>query len=286
LGELITSARNSRVVWTRKLRQRKHRQAERCFLAEGLQLIHMGLASGRRPRAVFCCEELFSGPGAPSLLERCRQSGTDVLSVSPAVLSGLSERDAVSGLLAVFPFFDVGLEQLRWDGDALVLVLDRLQNPGNVGTLVRTADAVGAAAVVLLEPGADPYDPTAVRSSMGSLFNLPLIRCADASALFQALARLQLPVIGADPYSGVLWNQASWPGRAALLLGNEARGMSDDVRTQIQSWVRLPMVGRAESLNVSVVGGVLMYGWLAARRASGSDDVAANQSAGRTDAQS
>lgn len=261
---VIRSGRNRRVVQARKLRLRKYRQSSRSFLVEGLQLIHMGLASDCPPVEVFYCEELFAGTGAPSLLERCRQAGSRLTPVTDSVMRALSERDTPQGLLAVFSCVDGALDTVPVpiDGDALILVLDRLQNPGNLGTLVRTADAVGAAAVILREPGADFYDAAAVRSSMGSLFNVPLVRASVDRELFAWLQPSNCIIVGADPYRGEWWNAGVWPGRLALVLGNEGSGLSEDVRAHIQRWVRLPMVGRAESLNVAVTGGVLMYAWM------------------------
>ena len=260
--ETVTSLRNRRIVAARKLKQRKHRQRERRFLVEGLQLLHMGLAAGIEPLEVFFCEGLFTGEGAPDLLERCRGTEAGLIEVSAEVMGALAERDTPQGLIGVFPFVEVALETLELTGGELVLVLDRLQNPGNLGTLLRTADAVGAGAVVLIEPGADPYDPNAVRGSMGSLFNLPVVRTSDPESLFSDLLERGLRTVGADPYRGALWHRGGWSGGVALVLGNEARGLSADVRPHVEAWVRLPMAGKAESLNVAVVGGVLMYAWV------------------------
>jgi len=258
---MITSSRNPKVVRVRKLMQRKHRQRERLFRVEGLQALHMGLEGGYEPVELFFCEELFAGEGAPSLLERFRKTRGEMVPVERSVIEGLSGRETPQGLIGVFPFIDVELERLDLAGNELVVVLDRLQNAGNLGTLLRTADAVGAGAVIMLEPCVDLYDPGAVRGSMGSVFNLPMVRTGDPEGLFVWLKGKGLRASGADPYEGKLWHRGEWEGGTALVLGNEARGLSEDVRPFIDSWVRLPMVGKAESLNVSVVGGVLMYAW-------------------------
>ncbi|MFA6112141.1 MAG: RNA methyltransferase [Candidatus Latescibacterota bacterium] len=265
---VITSPRNPRLAAVRRLAQRKYRYQTRRFTVEGLQLLHLGLAAGVVPESVLYCESLFTGEGAPSLLERCRQTAAELIPVSAQVMAALSSRDAPQGLVAIFPLVDAAVESLELIGSELVLVLDRLQNPGNLGTLVRTADAVGAAAVVLLEPGADPYDPAAVRSSMGSLFSLPLARSGDPAAVLSLLRHRGLRVVAADPYQGQIWHRASWDGGVALVLGNEARGLSPELRPQVDEWVRLPMRGQTESLNVAVVGGVLAYAWSAANPGS------------------
>jgi TrmH family RNA methyltransferase len=261
---IITSTRNPRVVAARKLGERKQREQQARFLVEGLQLLHMALDAGARPVEVFYCARLFVGTEAVALLERFRQSGAHLLPVSGRVMETLSQRDAPQGIVAAFALFETALEALRLRGRALVVVLDRLQDPGNLGTLIRTADAVSAAAVILIEPCVDPFDPKTVRGSMGSLFNVPLARTGDVPGLFTWLRRQGLRVVGADAHLGEAWGRGLWDGGVALILGNEARGLSEDVRARVESWARLPIVGKAESLNVAVAGGVLMYAWLQA----------------------
>lgn len=263
---IITSTSNPRVVEARKLRQRKRREAAGLFLVEGLQLLHMALDSGVAPDEAFYCQEQFVGSEAAALFERFRQAGATLLCVSSRVMEALSERDEPQGIVATFRLARFPLTALELTGRELVVILDRLQDPGNLGTLIRTADAVGAAAIILIEPCVDPYDPKTVRGSMGSLFNLPVISAQDVAGLFAWLKARGLRPVGADPHLGVTWGAGLWEGGVALVLGNEARGLSPDVAAQIQTWTKLPIVGKAESLNVAVAGGVLMYAWLRENR--------------------
>jgi TrmH family RNA methyltransferase len=267
---VITSTRNRRIVDARKLDQRKHRERQGRFLVEGLQILHMALDAAQeaaaRPIEVFYCEELFTGTEAPALLKRFRQTEADLVPVSEYVMQALSERDTPQGIATSFALFETSFSAIHLAGSELVIVLDRLQDPGNVGTMIRTADAVGAAAVVLIEPCVDPFDPKTVRGSMGSLFNVPLVHIEDVPALFEWLHDQSLRPVGADAHQGEIWGQGLWKGGVALILGNEARGLSKDVRAHVKHWVRLPIVGKAESLNVSVAGGVLMYAWLRANQ--------------------
>lgn len=263
---VISSIRNPRIVAARKLNQRKHRQEQGRFTVEGLQLIGMALEASCTPDEVFYCEDLFTGETAPELMKRFRRTEATLVEVSAEVLRSLSERDTPQGMVATFRLPDAGLEALDLRGDALVVVLDRLRDPGNVGTILRTADATGAAAVILLTPGVDLYDPKTVRASMGSLFNLPVIQTGDIAAVFRHISAAGLRVIGADAARGQLWTQAHWHGGMALVLGSEAQGLSDDLTPGISDWVALPILGRADSLNVAVAGGVLLYAWVAANR--------------------
>lgn len=278
-GPTITSTSNPRIIEARKLGQRKHREAQGLFLVEGLQLLHMALDSGARPHEVFYCPELFAGPTAAALLERFRLTDATLARVMPRVMDSLCERDEPQGLIATFPLASPALTALT--GRELVVVLDRLQDPGNLGTLIRTADAVGAAALILIEPCVDPFDPKTVRGSMGSLFNLPIISAKDVGALFAWLKTSGVRPVGADPHLGVMWGEGVWPGGVALVLGNEARGFSADVAAHIETWVKLPIMGKAESLNVAVAGGVLMYAWLRANSTSSTATARAKVAAGR-----
>jgi TrmH family RNA methyltransferase len=287
----ITSTRNPHIVAVRKLNQRKHRERQGQFLVEGPKLLHMALDAGARPVKVFYCPEQLagdtaaggngdgervrlgrlvrSGRTATSLLARLGHRGAIHLPVSPNVMQALSQRDVSQGMVATFALFETPLSALTLSGRELVIVLDRLQDPGNMGTLIRTADAVGAAAVILIEPCVDPFDPKTVRGSMGSLFNVPLVRTVDVAALFADLGQRGVRPIGASAHEGRVWGEGILKGGTALVLGNEARGLSEDVSAQIEAWAHLPMVGKAESLNVAVAGGVLMYAWLRANRFAG-----------------
>lgn len=284
---IVSSRRNPRIVDARKLAQRKARLQQGRFLVEGLQIVGMGLEAGARPREAFYCPGIGEHGPASAMADRLRAAGADIVLVTEHVLAALAERDAPQGLVATFDTFGADLNGLagveaiadreraaEGAGDArrpsmppdvppdgLVLVLDRLQDPGNLGTLIRTADAVGASAVALLTPCVDPFEPKAVRGSMGSIFSVPLVSTGDANALGRWLKACGLRAVGADAHAGELWGDDALDGGVALVLGNEARGLSADLDPLIESRVRLPLAGKAESLNVAVAGGVLMYTW-------------------------
>jgi TrmH family RNA methyltransferase len=259
---LITSVRNKRVVEARKLRQRKHRQRQGRFLVEDLPSLQMALDAGTRPLEVFYCKNQLAGNQAIELLNCFRQTDANLIALSPQVMEALSERQTSQGLAATFALFEATLQDIPVSEHELIVVLDRLQDPGNLGTIIRTADAVGAAAVILIEPCVDPFDPKTVRGSMGSLFNVSLVRTSDVAALFDWIRARGLLSVGTDAQLGKAWGDGLLDGGVALILGNEARGLSDEVGPLVQGWARLPIVGKAESLNVAVAGSVLMYMWL------------------------
>jgi TrmH family RNA methyltransferase len=261
---VITSTRNPRIVEARKLAQRKHRERQARFWVEDLTILEMAAAGGAQPLEVFYCQSQLVDRQGQALLDRFRQTGAEVWPVSPQVMVALSQREAPEGMAATFALFEAELRELSLDRRSLVVVLDRLQDPGNLGTLIRTADAVGASAAILIEPCVDPFDPKTVRATMGSLFNVPVVCSLDAQGTFSYLREKRLSLVGTDPQRGKAWGEGILEGGVALVLGNETRGLSDDVRPFVEAWAHVPIVGRAESLNVAVAGSVLMYAWLRA----------------------
>ncbi|MDX1520057.1 MAG: RNA methyltransferase [Anaerolineae bacterium] len=294
---MITSTKNQRIVELRKLSQRKHRRRQNRFMVEGLQLIAIALETLSKavaiespPRIVpldlFYSEELFTGDTAPRLLEGLVTAGATAHPVAPHVLDSLSERDTCQGLIATFALREIehtlstllsllsspsegsplpegeGLG-VRERTSTLILILDRLQDPGNLGTLIRTADAVGATGLILLEPSVDPFDPKTVRGTMGSIFSIPFVRTDDVAGVATGLTERGVRLVGADGQQGQPpWLDRRLSGSVGLVLGNEARGLSPDIRAYVDDYVRLPLHGQAESLNVAIAGGVLMYEWL------------------------
>ncbi len=278
---MITSTANPRVVEARKLHQRKQRLQQDRFMIEGLQLLRMAIEQQRlpmwsgkiRPCELFYCRERLRGTMADRLIEGYAAAGATAIAVSETVVDSLSSRDASQGAAAT-----LSLGSAEWSLDEieevakplgerrLLLVLDRPQNPGNVGTLIRTADAVGASAVVLLEPCVDPFDPGVVRSSMGSALAIPVVRLRESTLLGRRLAGRGFRLVGADGAADqTAWDSDALDGSVALVLGNEANGLGHALCNELQDRVSLPLLGRAESLNVSVAGGILMYEWLRLR---------------------
>ena len=266
---MITSRKNQHIVDITKLTQRKHRERQAAFLVEGMETLRMALDAGAHPVEALYCIDQFRGEEPRPTLDRLADAGARLTEVDTHVMESLARRDTPQGLIATFRMFGASLEQVLGDSErqsGLVLVLDRVQDPGNLGSLIRTADAVGARAVVLIEPCVDPFDPKTVGATMGSLFNIPIVRARNVAGLFAQLGGT-LTVVGADLRQGaVAWESAALRGPAALVLGNEVQGISEDVRPHVQEWVRLPILGRAESLNVAVAGGALTYLWLEAQQ--------------------
>jgi TrmH family RNA methyltransferase len=258
---VITSRRNQRVVEARKLQQRKHRERQGRFLVEGSQLLQMALDGGVEPVEVFFCEEQCGEAVMQALLSRFREARADLVPVSSYVMEVMSERSNSQTIVATFTRFETAFQNIDPGEGRLIIVVDRPQSPPNLGMIFRTADAVGAAAVILIQPCVDPFHPMTVRVSLGTLFSVPFAQTLDVTGLFVWLQQEGFKPVGTDPYVGT-WDQDIWKGKVALILGSNVRGMSEDMHPWVEDWARLPMVGKVESLSSAVAGSVLMYDWL------------------------
>jgi TrmH family RNA methyltransferase len=258
----ITSSRNPRVKILRSLRLRKYRQQEGCFLIEGIRMVEEALSCGAPVETVVYAPDLLVSERAQALVQETAPAQR--LALSAQVFRTLSDRDDPQGIAAVVHIEEPSLADIPLTQDLLVIVVYQLRDPGNLGTIIRTADAVGATAVVVVEPSVDLYDPQTVRATMGSLFALPIVRLADETTLPRwfgdiRVAGLPLLVVASSAHGQRLHFEVDYRRPLVLLLGSERYGLPSTVRDEADVLVRLPMTGRATSLNVSAAAAALVY---------------------------
>ena len=254
----ITSPQNPRVKDAVRLRDRRHREKQRRILIDGIRELHRAVGAGVRLVEAFVCESLCQGDEAQRLLATLATSGCEVLYASEAVFQKMAFGQRAEGVLGIAELPRPTLESLTLPSNALVAVLEGVEKPGNVGAVLRSADAAGVSAVILADPRTDLYNPNAIRASLGTIFTMRVCEAASGDVLArlrqQKMKMLAARVDGAVPYTEV-----DYRGPTAILLGSEAEGLSpiwtgDDIQA-----VRLPMLGAADSLNVSVTAAVLFY---------------------------
>ncbi|HZD74689.1 MAG TPA: RNA methyltransferase [Actinomycetota bacterium] len=255
---VITSARNPAVTAARKLARGHGRARARSgrFLLEGPQVLEAALAAGARPVTVFATAEAAADQRA--LLNAARDAGAGIRVVAAPLLAELAQTVSPQGLVAVTGSVVGTLRDLP-PSPRLVCVLVEIRDPGNAGTVLRAADAFGADALVTTAGSVDLESPKAVRASAGSLFHLPVIGGADWPALAAALRERGLALVGADPHAVDTIERAPLERPCALVLGNEAHGLPEGVRADLDHLARLPQYGRAESLNLAAAAAVLLY---------------------------
>jgi RNA methyltransferase, TrmH family len=258
MTDLISSAANPVVKRMRLLGDRKHRRREGAFVVEGIQPVWQAVEAGADVEVLVVAPSLV-GSRAAALIAGQEAAGTKVAKVTGELFARLSARDGPSGLAAIVRARVPGLASLPVTADAVFVALHEVGNPGNLGTIIRTADAAGAAAVVLVGPAADPFDPAAVKASMGALFAVRVARAADTAELFAWTARSGVSVTTTSAKAERSFWEAGYSRPLVLLLGAEGAGLPDDVLAAGDAQVRIPMTGTAESLNLAVAAGLLLY---------------------------
>lgn len=253
----ITSPANPRIKQLVALRRRRSRDNADVTLVEGLAEIELALAAGVQPRSLYYCPAL-AAPEALPLVGRVAETGTEVIQVSRAVFEKISYRDGPDGWLAVVPAIAAGLDRLAIGPEPLILVCAGLEKPGNLGAILRTADAAGVNAVIAADPITDFGNPNVVRASKGTVFSVPVAAATTAEVLTW-LSGHGLRIVAATPAADQLVTDADLTGPTAIAVGAEQTGLSDEWLAAADIRVRIPMFGRADSLNVSTSAAIITY---------------------------
>jgi RNA methyltransferase, TrmH family len=238
------------------LKTRRGREKHGLFLVEGVRVVEDLIASGIDLEFAVVSTTLGDTERGFALRAQLAEA-TSLHEVDERMLAQVTDTETPQGVVAVARIRDQTLSALTLAEDAIVLVLDAVQDPGNLGTLIRSADAFGAAAVVALPGTVDFWGPKVIRSTAGSAFRRPLINAADAE-VWRWLQKHDASICGAD-MQGEPADRVQLSGRVALIVGNEGGGLREQTRPYITHLVSIPMRGHAESLNVAVAAGILLY---------------------------
>ena len=252
-GRVITSLANPAVKAARALHMRKAREESGQFLVEGLKSVIEAVRLGRRP-ALLLHAEAGEGP----LLAEARAAALETALVSEAVLAKISRRDNPQAVLGVFEQAFTSLESLRPESARCWVALEEVRDPGNLGTIIRTADAAGCGGVILVGACCDPFSVEAVRATMGSVFAVPLAR-AGRGEFLDWLSAWPGAVVGTSLGATTDFRDARYGAPTLLVMGNEQAGISPELAAACGMTVKIPMRGRADSLNLSVATGIMIY---------------------------
>ncbi len=277
---LITSGANPRLKSLAALRRRRGREQSRTTLVEGHEELALALDCGIRPVTLFVCPELFSpgglagrqSTGLPEdVVSRARTRGAEVVRLGRQAFEKVAYREGADGLLAVVPAVDSSLVDLDAHGVAdptgrpLFVVSQGVEKPGNLGAVLRTADAAGVAAVVAADPVTDWGNPNVVRASKGTVFSVPVASATTAETLTW-LARHEIPLVVTTPETDLLYTDVDLSGPVAVVVGAEKHGVDEQVLEAAAYRVRIPMLGRANSLNVAASAAIVLYEAVRQRR--------------------
>ncbi|MBX0327141.1 RNA methyltransferase, partial [Oscillochloris sp. ZM17-4] len=262
------SSSNPTIRQIRALRQRKERERTGLCFVEGVRLVGEAVQLGVAIEALVVAPALLSSPFAHNLVARQSAAQAQIIEVSAEVFTGLSQKDGPQGLAAVARQRWVELADVRLGPPPGWVALVEPADPGNLGTILRTADAVGASGVILIDNATDPYDPAAMRASMGATFAVQLARASFAA--FAAWKRASGAfLIGASDKAPAHYQDIIYPQPAVLLMGSERQGLGQAHQDICDQMVHLPMRGRSDSLNLAVATGVLLYELLSQSRWGG-----------------
>ena len=247
----ITSPQNPRIKHFVRLRdEKKTRKADGLVLVEGYDEIQLAIAAGHVPLTLLSAPELAA--------RQITFSSEETLTLSRPVFEKISYRENPDGWIAVFPTPQIGLEELTLSKAPLIIVAESIEKPGNLGAILRTADAAGVDALLLCDARADAWNPNVVRASRGAVFSVPIVECDNASA-WQWLKGGGMRLIAASPVGDLEFFQADLRGPVAIAVGTEDQGLSAFWMAHADARVKIPMMGKVNSLNVSVSTALILY---------------------------
>ena len=247
----ITSHQNPKIKYIIKLRDdKRQRQRDGLMLVEGWDEVNLALASGHQPQALLTAPELAS--------RQIENAKAEIITVNRAVFEKISYRENPDGWLGIFPIPKFSLEDLTLGDSPLLIIAESIEKPGNLGAILRTADAAGVDALLVCDPRVDLYNPNVVRASRGALFTVPSVETSNESAL-AFLRKRRIKIAAATPQAEAEYTRQDLRGPLAVAVGTEDKGLTNFWLQQSDFKVRIPMTGKVNSLNVSIATALIVY---------------------------
>ena len=255
----ISSSSNPLLKQLRSLKQTKVRRETGLFVVEGIHPVGEAVQAGWQFEKVVFAPDLLTSDFAQSLIKKLSRAGVSCIPLENRLFSTISEKENPQGILAIVKQKKMSLDQYSKTSFSLATALVSPQDPGNIGTILRTMDATGAAPLFLLDGGADPYHPTAVRASMGSLFWIPIISTTFVPFIHWVKSHGYF-LLGTSAHAKSDYKEVEYPSTSSvILLGSEQKGLSESQMTSCDMVISIPMNGRSTSLNLAVAAGILLY---------------------------
>lgn len=269
----ITSPSNPKLKYVVKLRSCATREISGEMIVEGYRECRRALDNGYRPRAIFHCRDFYlKNENEDTLVEECAKKGAEVYTCSKVCFEKIAYKERPDGLLMIGPHVSIKLDDLKLPERALVIVTEAIEKPGNLGTILRSADAGGVAAVIVCDRTTDIHNPNVVRASTGTMFSVPIVEATSEEAL-KWLKERGFKILAASPHAEKLHSDVDLTGNVAIALGAEQYGLTAKWMDGAELRVRIPMLGLADSLNVSAAATILVYEAVRQRIAAGIDKV-------------
>lgn len=263
--KIITSLKNPKVGEALKLMERRRREETGLFLIEGIKELSLALKIGIKLFRLFYCEEIFKGNEEREIIKTALKQGAELIQVTSNVFKKMVYREGSFGLLAVAEQFKRELKDISLAVPPLLVVVESAEKPGNLGAILRSADAAGADGVIVCGKGADIYNPNVVRASVGALFTIPVVE-STAEETIEWLKDKKITILAATPHADRSYFDADLSGACAIVMGSEHEGLSSALLKAADIKVMIPMKGKADSLNLSAATAVILYEAVRQRR--------------------
>ncbi|MDQ8180891.1 RNA methyltransferase [Pelagicoccus sp. SDUM812005] len=257
-AELITSLQNPRVKNLVKLRDRRARNQQGVFIAEGYRAISRAMEKDVIPQEVYFCPDCFLGENEEGLLAQARSRGAALFELSKHAFEKVAYRDRPEGLLAVIEQWNYTLDELTLSDPPFLLIVESIEKPGNLGTILRSADAAGVDAVICCDSVTDLFNPNAVRSSTGVLFSMPTVS-ASTDEVIEWIRAKGIRTAATTPHTDIVYTDTDLRGPLAIVMGSEQFGLSEKWLTHCDTKVLIPMAGQADSLNVAMATLITLF---------------------------
>ncbi|ATW23927.1 TrmH family RNA methyltransferase [Candidatus Formimonas warabiya] len=258
-SDMIISKNNQYVKLAKSLMNRKYREKQNLFILEGVRLIEEAVAAGIKLEFILYCSRLCSSGRGARLLEKITELGVSTFLVEEKIFEDLADTENPQGIVAAAQMTKSRFADIKTKEDNLVMLIDGVQDPGNLGTMIRTACAAGVSGIILTKGTVDLFNPKVVRASMGTMFNIPVVSAVDDQEIVNYLKKNRFRLLIADVAGEKFYFDVDVDGPLVWGLGNEANGPRTFFMEQADEIVKIPLVGKAESLNVAVAAGILLY---------------------------
>jgi TrmH family RNA methyltransferase len=258
MNEIITSAQNAKIKNLKKLEKHSERVEQKVFLIEGLREMVLAYRAGYTLTSLFICQEILKPNKDYPLDEVLRHSSVAIHYISKSVYDSLAYRETTEGVVATASPKKLLLGDLALKVNPLILVIEAVEKPGNLGAMLRTCDAAGVDAVIICDPKTDVYNPNVIRSSIGTIFTNPIAVCETQEAI-DFLKSKGIKTFAAELEAERLYHQQDFKQASAIVVGTEATGLSNEWIRAADEKIKIPMLGKIDSLNVSVSAAVLLF---------------------------
>lgn len=255
---MITAKDNDKVKYTKSLLKSKNRNKESKFIIEGYRILTLAIECNAKIDYVFINEDFEKKTEYVQFLEILKSKNINTYKTTNKIFNELVDTESTQGILGVVKFNQRTIQENLKDEHRFVVILDRIQDPGNMGTIIRTADAAGVDAIIALKGCVDIYNPKVIRSTMGSIFDMNIIHATQEEAV-RLLKLKNFDIVSSYLNTNNYYDKVEYNYKTALVIGNEANGINDELVSKSDVLVKIPIYGKAESLNAAISSAILMY---------------------------